>query len=117
MANYEQAVQEELARQQQLAANDPMYQAEPEWIIREKYSFLKSAETPQAQSTSAGQIAPDLKQAIYKVGNDYYSVAEGKFVDKPASNANVIELGGSQTLDNLRATLEFYKLPVGEALQ
>lgn len=52
--------------------------------------------------------SPDVYSAIYKVGDDYWNVAEAKWVSAPANASDVIELGGEPTVENLRESLLFY---------
>lgn len=120
MSTYEKAVQEELARQRAayeaaLAAGDEMApMPASEESIRAMLAHLMEPE-PSPEMIPA--MPPDLSQAIYKVGERYYSVPDEAWVDGAAVDAaKVIELGGPDTDENLRETLEFYHLPVGACL-
>ncbi|MCM1235966.1 MAG: hypothetical protein NC489_38235 [Ruminococcus flavefaciens] len=114
---YEQAVKEELERQQaayeaaKAAGNEfaepPMSEAE----ARIMYAHL--APTPDLDFAAASM--PDLEHAWYRIGDECWSVEACAFAPLP-EGVTPIELTNPPTRENLRQTLEFYNLPVGEEL-
>lgn len=90
-------------------------QPDSEEVLRRKFSFLQEPEEP-IMDNMMNFSAPNLSEAIYKVGKKYWSVPERKFVSAPTDKTKVIELGGPQTDENLKESLILYKLPLGPEL-
>lgn len=123
MANYEQKAA--LARQQATseynAAENPvgalqdlidlrvaMLDAPPTLDeLRHMYDFMKPQELPVSFMPAITPVVP-FYDAIFKLGDRYWNVAEAKWVSAPADDSNVIVLGGEPTEQNLRETLKLY---------
>lgn len=76
--------------------------------VEAEMSFLKAQPAmPEEPETVA------VHDAIWKVGDQYWNVAEAKYVPEPVDKSRVIELGGPATEANLRASIRLYGEKLG----
>lgn len=116
LAEAARQIDAELDRQKQEAVNNAVIGIErPHTLeqIQTTYKCYRPGETAALPEMPHATAGPD---SIYKVGERFYSVAAGAWLETEPDPARVIELGGEQTEQNLRETLEFFHLPVGDCL-
>lgn len=77
---------------------------------RESLETLYAMYLPKEQEDTGEltKIAPPLFYSVYKVGDQYWSVADAKFVPEPEDKDVIIILGGEPTIQNLRETLKLF---------
>lgn len=113
--NADSAEQAEKLEQEKNAAIQTAVASVPQPLTVEQveatYGFYKAMleqpNIPPIPSMPDTPPVPDIYDAIYKVGDNYWDVAQAKWVAYHAS-AFIIELGGPQTVENLRETLLHY---------